>query len=35
MYGLDRKFEDMAREFQGTGDGRVIWEVHFAGIERE
>ncbi len=37
MYGLDRKFEDMAREFQETGDGRgrVIWEAHFAGIERE
>jgi len=35
MHGLDRKFEDMAREFQETGDGRVIWEAHFAGIERE
>ena len=35
MYGLDRKFEDMAREFQETGDGRVIWEAPFAGIERE
>ena len=35
MYGFDRKFEDMAREFKETGDGRVIWEAHFAGIERE
>jgi kynurenine formamidase len=35
MYGFDRKFEDMAREFRETRDGRVIWEAHFAGIERE
>lgn len=35
MYGFDRKFEDMAKEFQETGDGSVIWEAHFAGIERE
>ena len=35
MYGFDRKFEDMATEFRETGDGRVIWEAHFAGIERE
>jgi kynurenine formamidase len=35
MYGFDRKFEDMAREFRETGDGWVIWEAHFAGIERE
>jgi kynurenine formamidase len=34
-YGFDRKFEDMAREFSETGDGRVVWEAHFAGIERE
>ncbi len=34
-YGFDRKFEDMAREFRETGDGRVVWEAHFAGIERE
>jgi kynurenine formamidase len=33
-YGFDRRFEDMAREFRETGDGRVIWEAHFAGIER-
>ena len=24
MYGFDRKFDDMAREFRETGDGRVI-----------
>lgn len=35
MYGFDRKFADMAEEFRETGDGRVIWEAHFAGIERE
>ncbi len=35
MYGFDRKFEDMAREFRENGDGRVIWEAHFAGIEQE
>lgn len=35
MYGFDRKFEDMAKEFRETGDGRVVWEAHFAGIERE
>ena len=35
MYGFDRKFEDMAGEFRESGDGRVIWEAHFAGIERE
>jgi hypothetical protein len=35
VIGFDRKFEDMAREFRETGDGRMIWEAHFAGIERE
>lgn len=35
MYGFDRSFQDMAEEFQRTGDGSVIWEAHFAGIERE
>jgi kynurenine formamidase len=35
MYGFDRKFEDMAQEFRETGEGGVIWEAHFAGIERE
>ena len=35
MYGFDRKFQDMADEFHRTGDGRVIWEAHFAGLERE
>jgi kynurenine formamidase len=34
-YGFDRKFADMADEFRRTGDGRVIWEAHFAGLERE
>jgi kynurenine formamidase len=35
MYGFDRKFGDMAEEFARTGDGRVVWEAHFAGITRE
>src|SRR5215212_5664761 len=35
MYGFDRKFEHVAKELRETGDGRVIWEAHFAGIERE
>jgi kynurenine formamidase len=35
MYGFDRKFQDMADEFRRTGDGSVVWEAHFAGIERE
>lgn len=35
MYGFDRKFQDMADDFKRTRDGRVIWEAHFAGIDRE
>lgn len=35
MYGFDRKFGDMADEFKRDGDGSIIWEAHFAGIERE
>lgn len=35
MYGFDRKFSDMVDEYRRTGDGSVIWEAHFAGIERE
>ncbi|QBD75624.1 cyclase family protein [Ktedonosporobacter rubrisoli] len=35
MYGFDRRFEDMAEEFKRTGDGRVVWEAHFAGIQKE
>ncbi|MDQ2717081.1 MAG: cyclase family protein [Chloroflexota bacterium] len=35
MYGFDRKFSDMAEEFRRTGDGRVVWEAHFAGIQQE
>lgn len=34
-YGFDRKFADMAEDFKRTGDGRVIWPAHFAGITRE
>lgn len=35
MYGFDRKFEDMAREFRETGDGRVIRGALFTGIGRK
>ena len=35
MYGFDRKFQDMADDFKRTGDGSIIWEAHFAGIDRE
>ena len=34
-YSLDRSFEDIAEEFRATGNGDLIWEAHFAGIERE
>lgn len=35
MYGFDRKFQDMADEYKRTGDGKVFWQAHFAGITRE
>ncbi len=34
-YSLDRNFEAIAEEFRQTGDGKLLWEAHFAGIERE
>ena len=34
-YSLDRNFEATTREFRETGDGKLLWEAHFAGIERE
>lgn len=34
-YGFDRRFQDMAEEFQRTGDAAGIWEAHFAGLEQE
>src|SRR5262249_3597230 len=34
-YPFDRSFASMAEDFRRTGDGRVIWEAHFAGLERE
>jgi len=33
--GWDRSFHYQAEEFQKTGDRSLIWEGHFAGIERE
>ena len=34
-YTLDRPFANMVADFRRTGDGRVIWPAHFAGITRE
>ena len=34
-YSLDRNFGAIADEFRETGDGKLLWEAHFAGIERE
>jgi kynurenine formamidase len=33
--GWDRTFKYAAAEFRETGNRKVIWEGHFAGIERE
>ncbi|MDI9569573.1 MAG: cyclase family protein [Pseudomonadota bacterium] len=33
-WSWDRPLPFLAREFQETGDPRVIWEAHFAGIEK-
>ena len=32
---LDRPFDSMIADFKATGDGRVIWPAHFAGITKE
>jgi len=32
---LDRSFSSMAADFKQTGDGRVLWPAHFAGITKE
>ena len=32
---LDRPFAAMAAEFKRTGDGRVLWPAHYAGLTRE
>jgi kynurenine formamidase len=32
---LDRPFASMISDFKRTGDGRLIWPAHFAGITRE
>lgn len=32
---LDRPFDGMIDDFKTTGDGRVIWPAHFAGITKE
>jgi kynurenine formamidase len=33
-FGFDRPFRSMKADFERTGDGRVIWPAHFAGITR-
>ena len=32
---LDRSFSSIVEEFKSTGDGRIIWAAHFAGLTRE
>lgn len=32
---LDRPFGAMAEDFRRTGDGRVLWPAHYAGLTRE
>lgn len=32
---LDRPFDSMVADFKASGDGRVIWPAHFAGITKE
>tara|TARA_Y100000031_G_C8125215_1_gene340142 strand:- start:116 stop:895 length:780 start_codon:yes stop_codon:yes gene_type:complete len=32
---LDRSFESMIADFKATGNGRLIWPAHFAGITKE
>jgi len=34
-WSWDRPLPFLAEEFKKTGDARVIWEAHFAGIEKE
>ena len=34
-YGFDRPFKTMAEDYKKTGDGKVVWPAHFAGIEKE
>ena len=34
-WGFDRPFPSMADEFSKTGEKSLLWEAHFAGIERE
>jgi len=34
-WGFDRPFGRMAEDFAKTGDKSLLWEAHFAGIERE
>ena len=34
-WSLDTSFQAMAEAFRLRGDGRILWQAHFAGLERE
>jgi kynurenine formamidase len=34
-YTLDRPFANMVADYRRTGDGRLVWPAHFAGLTRE
>jgi kynurenine formamidase len=34
-WGLDRPFRAIKEEFQRSGHKEVLWQAHFAGIEKE
>jgi kynurenine formamidase len=34
-WGFDRPFNAITEEFEKTGDRSLLWEAHYAGIERE
>jgi kynurenine formamidase len=34
-WGFDRPFNQIVEDFSKTGDKSILWEAHFAGIERE
>jgi len=34
-WGLDRAFSAILEEYRKTKNSKIIWEAHFAGMERE
>lgn len=34
-WGLDRAFSAIAEEYKRSKNGKIIWEAHFAGIEKQ